>query len=304
MMNIITTIEDAIDIAETRWCGLEFKRKNYHEASSACPFCRDGKDRFLIFSKGNYWCRQCGVGGSLLIKDPNHRLTPQEINEIRLARIEREQEEQAKRLSALERMAASKDHLRYHEQLDDADRAYWYSQGIFDAEIDAYTLGVCYRCPTDRDHRPSYTIPVVNHGKLCNIRHRLLGAEDGDKYRPHMAGLGNTLFNADNLYTDAGRIILAEGEKKSIVLGSNGFLSVAMMGIQSFPPPWARRFSPFDEVLVTLDPDASNRANKIAALFAGRGKVVYLPVKADDFFVLGGTRAQFEEYLKWAKPVD
>ena len=297
-------IESVMGEAEAQW-HLEFSRKGHNEASAACPFCHDGKDRFVIWAEGNYWCRQCGTKGWL--DDDKKRLTD---IERRLAAVEAEQRKAARermaqdrRLSALERLQRDQDHLQYHKLLDDTDRAWWHRQGINDESIDRYLLGICYNCPTDRQHRGSYTIPVINHGELQNIRHRLMDSDDGDKYRPHMAGLGNTLFNADNLYEGHDSILLVEGEKKSIVLGQYGFHSVGMMGMRAFPAHWAKRFEKLREVVILLDPDAHDQAHKTAALFDGRGKVATLPVKCDDFFVDGGTVEEFRCFLRWARPV-
>jgi len=300
----VNSLEDTIYLANRQWPGLEFKRKTANEASGPCPFCHDGKDRFLLFADHGYWCRQCGTQGWLTNLDPTHRLTREELNDLRLRRVELKQEEHDRRLSALEKIHNCKDHIAYHQQMDADDRAYWHSEGINDASIVRYILGICYRCPTDHLGRPSYTIPVINGGKLVNIRHRLIGAENGDKYRPHMAGLGNTLFNADLVYQPAPRIIITEGEKKAIVLTQNGFPSVGIMGKMAFPPVWAKRFESFPRMYIIMDPDALGRAYETAALFAGRGYVVDLGVKADDLFSKhGGTPASLESAIRWAKHI-
>jgi len=289
--------------AQKRWPGLTFTKKSAKEASAPCPFCKDGTDRFLVFERGNYWCRQCEQSG-WLDDDKARKLTKEELLEIRVSQLERKQREHERRLSALERMHRCQDHITYHQALDASDREYWHSQGMTDRVIDKYLLGICYACPTDRERRPSWTIPVVNGGKLVNIRHRIIEATNGDKYRPHMAGLGATLFNADNLYTGTDSVLLCEGEKKSIVTTENGFPSVGLMGMRSFPPAWAVRFEPFETVHIALDPDATDEAHKVAALFEGRGRVVTLPCKADDFFVEGGTVREFAEFLRFARRVD
>jgi hypothetical protein len=298
------SLENAVAMAERQWPGLRFKRKTANEAAGPCPFCRDGEDRMLIFADRGFFCRVCNSKGWLDKLDPSHRLTPQEMLEMRVRRLELAHEEHERRLSALERMAACHDHLSYHQALDSDDRAYWRGQGIPDEAQDRWLLGVCYRCPTDQAGRPSYTIPVINGGKLVNIRHRLIGADNGDKYRPHMAGLGNTLFNADLVRAPATEIIITEGEKKAIVLTENGFPSVGIMGKTAFPEAWAARFETFGRVYVVLDPDAKDRAMKTAALFGGRGYVVDLPVKADDLFArYHRPPSCLDEYKRWARRI-
>lgn len=305
----LTSIEEAIAYAHRRWPGYTFKRKSDDEACGPCPIERQGDDRFIIWINGNYYCRRCGATG-WLDEDEQHILTPEEL---RLRRIEAEQnrarlERRAhdRRIAALERMAACTDHLTYHQQMDaDGYRELWYEEGLYDTIIDRHHLGVCYGCPTDFHDRMSMTIPVVNGGKLVNIRHRLIGADNGDKYRPHMAHLGNTLFNADNVYADAPQIIITEGEKKSLQLEQQGFLSVGTMGKTGFEPPWAVRFRRFDRVYVALDPDAIDKGRELARLFGDRGRLVELPVKADDFFTkYHGTPADLDVFLTQARRVD
>lgn len=312
------SIESRIRQAETRWPQLRFKRKGSTEASAPCPFCAQGVDRFLIFDNGGYWCRVCDTKGWLDEKDTEWgKLDPTERRlrileaEQRRARIQRE--EQTRRLSALEKMARCTDHLIYHHNLAEKDldnRAldYWLSEGVTIDSIAEYKLGLCPRCPTDRTGRPSYTIPVFGRDgtTLINIRHRLVDAPDGDKYRPHRAGLGAQLFNArfTNGRYQRNQILIVEGEKKSIVAGQYGLQSVAVMGKKgSFRRKWAEWLKPFSLIYVALDPDALDSAYRLAAGLGRRARVVNLPVKVDDFFVkYGGSENDIQGYLETARP--
>lgn len=301
-------MQSVLSKALVRWPHLQFKRKSPSEYSSGCPFCGMGDDRFLLFEKGNYWCRQCDAKG--FIDDDNDewaRLTKAEkairALEAKQREMEQRQEEHERRLSALERMARCTDHLRYHEALTWEAIDYWHEEGMTNATIDRYKLGYCDRCPTDRDGRSSYTIPVIGRdgATLTNIRHRLVNADNGDKYRPHMAGLGAQLFNSHYTTTASGNIIITEGEKKSIVLSQEGFANVGIMGQRSFMRQWIDWLSPFRTVYVALDPDAKDSAHRLAHLFNGKGRVVSLPVKPDDFFTrYGGTRDDFKYYVNIA----
>lgn len=298
---------DPVAEAERRW-HIQLKRRTHGEYVGPCPFCNDGEDRFHVFlDRGNYWCRQCNAKGWLdedkNMSDHEHRL--REL-EARQHAIERRQAEQEQRLSALERMHASTDHLRYYHNIEVHTDAieYWDSQGMSLQTMDDYLLGYCPRCPTDNKGRPSYTIPVMAYGKLWNIRHRLIGADDGDKYRPHIAGLPAMLFNADYLTRESETITIVEGEKKSIVLTQMGFPNVGLMGKSGFQPDWVRKFGRFETVIVALDPDAEMQAVEIAAQFKGRGRVAILPGKIDDLIVrFGATAADIEWFMKMARPI-
>lgn len=308
-MPCATSIEEAVSLACQRWTGYEFRIENNNAAVGPCPVCGlADDDGFIIYYTGFFECRP-GSHRGWIDDDKQNTLTPEEKERRRTAataaRALRIAEENAKRLTALERMNRCQDHIKYHKQLDDRDLLYWSQQGMFPETISAYQLGVCYRCPTDSEHRPSYTIPVINGGKLVNIRHRLLGFDgtpvDGDKYRPHMSGLGSTLFHADNLYNGKDRVIIVEGAKKGIVTSQYGYNSVAIFGAGGFKPHWAKRFEQFKEIIIALDPDVKEKAYKLASLFGSRGKVAHFPVKPDDFFRLGGTTSDFDNFLRLAR---
>ena len=219
-------------------------------------------------------------------------------------RIERKQREHDERLRKIEQIHACTDHLLYHRQVSQGDALdYWVSEGMTTDTIARYKLGFCQHCPTDREGRPSYTIPVVSNGQLWNIRHRLIGATNGDKYRPHMAGLPNVLFNADYLRGGSDDILIVEGEKKSIVTAQTGFPNVGIMGKSGFDRAWVSRFDRFKHVYVALDPDAISQAIEVASLFGWRGRVVSLPGKVDDLIAKhGATAADIWHFLKLARP--
>ena len=307
----MSSIHHQIMLAEQRW-HLQFKRKTSNEASSSCPFCHQGEDRFLIFAEGNYFCRQCASKGWIDEKDRDYKkLTDTERRLLALEaeqrQAQREREENSRRLSALEKMHSCTDHHAYHEALTWEAIDYWRGEGITNESIDSYKLGFCPRCPTDREGRPSYTIPVFDRdGKtLINIRHRLDESISGDRYRPHMAGLGVQLFNAR--FTNgngSNSLIITEGEKKSIVLDQEGFANVGIMGKRCFKREWLEWLEPFRTVCVALDPDATESAERLAGMFKGRGRVVDLPVKPDEFFWrYNGTGKDFERFLGLARPV-
>lgn len=300
---------DAIAEAEVKW-GIKLKRVSGDEYAGPCPFCPDGgEDRFHVWqARGNYWCRVCDKKGFV---DDGVALSPEERRqreiERRLAEVERKQQEHARRLSILERMAQEVPQAEaYHRNLDivPGAREWWQKEGLFPAWQDFFTVGYCGRCPTDAAERASYTIPVVDGGQLVNIQHRLAQAPNGDKYRPHMAGLGSNLFNTRHLDEQAPGVLLVEGSKKAMVLEQYGFPAVAIAGCRNWKAEWTARFAYLDPVTICLDPDAMPSAERLAAFFPGRARIVALPCKPDDFFsVYHGTQQQFQEFVKKARPV-
>lgn len=312
-MDVIAFFEQEFGIILTHQSGNEW--------AGPCPFCVPGKvtgvDRLRVWvgtgqqSIGSYWCRQCTRKGYI---DKLMGGQPLSETERRLRRLEaeaerarREQEQIIQRLSAIEQLNARDDHLIYHRALDDNDRAWWHSQGIDDTSIQSYQLGVCYACPTDWEHRPSYTIPIYNSTgeKLLNIRHRLTGQVDGDRYRPHMKGLpGKLLFNAHFSIT-GNEALLVEGEKKSIVLEQNGYPAMGVLGINGFNLDWLKHFVARTLTLCP-DPDAVQAWHKLGQQIAAEGLAVnlcILPMKPDDLFIAGGTPADFDGYLRYARKV-
>jgi len=299
---------DPINEAEARW-KISLKHATGDEYMGPCPFCHDGEDRFHVWAdRQNYWCRQCGVKG-FLDEEDGREFTEQELTELRLRALERKVEKHERQLNALGRMMASTDHITYHKLLDDSDRAYWHSQGIYDKAIDEYMLGVCYNCPT-APRQASYTIPVFDSTwtKLLNIRHRLIDATTGDRYRPHIAGLpGKLLFNA-RWTKEHDELLLVEGEKKSIVVSSQVMPAVGILGASGFDMRWLPHFASVKKLYIALDPDVQDKALVLGTEIAKHSRIdvrmCTFPVKPDDFFLKGGKPGEFKDFLKWAKPVN
>ena len=301
-------IEYAIGLAEERWPFLEFHIKSSAEAESSCPFC-GGKDRFATFAdEPRYWCRQCGESGFLENKDPHHKLTEAELTEIRLRRLERKQEEFEKRLTALERLQRSNAYERYHDAMDEEAYTWWASKGCEAWMVHDYKLGMCSRCPTDGEHRRSYTIPLFDQGqeRLLNLRHRIGNAQNGDKYRPEMAGLGTCLAFPHHLI-DAERAIVLEGEIKSLVCGAHGLPTVGLFGKRGrFKPSWLEMFPAGAPIYIALDPDATDSADRLGHGLAKLGKEVYVaefPAKPDDILVDGATVDDWMGFIHLARRV-
>jgi len=129
---------DAIAFFESEF-GIVLEHASGDEWCGPCPFCVPGKvtgvDRLRVWvgagqeGVGSYWCRQCDRRGFI---DKLMGGQPLSENERRLRRLEAEQErarrkerELEQRLSALERLNRTTDHITYYESLDDNDRNWW-----------------------------------------------------------------------------------------------------------------------------------------------------------------------------------
>jgi len=311
----LSGIEEACRLAQARWSNLQLTIKTSYCANSPCPWC-GGTDRWVLFDNGYWFCNpgdgHCGRKGWL---DDDQQKT-WTAEERRLRRIEaeqvrarRERSQQSQRITALERMARCTDHEDYH--LDAChDEEFWKwteAQGLLPETVLKYKVGLCPRCPTDREHRPSYTFPIWRKdGPLWSIRHRLIGAENGDKYRPHRAGLGTQLANARMLPQFDEWVGIIEGTKKVRVIGQHDIPVVGILGKTQFETRWLKWFHPNAHIVIGLDPDAKDAAWKLGREIAETGKevsVAAFPVKPDDMFVYGCTREDWMAYIHLARKI-
>jgi len=227
--------------------------------------------------------------------------------ERRVKRIERQQEEHEKRIGILEDLRRSQIHKLYHRNLTAALRDKWYTDGIYDDAIDRFQLGYAPECPTWRSS-PSLTIPVFGYdNELQNIRHRLLAPNGAGKYRPQMAGLGTQLFNAPILNRSHDRLLVLEGEKKTVVFDQAGYSAVGIMGKDIWQREWSG-WMDAGRIIVCLDPDAHDKALRLAGILCQTGhqdvRVASFPTKPDDLIVrVGAGGRDIDAILAQARPV-
>lgn len=207
---------------------------------------------------------------------------------------------------ALKILQGRRPDLAYHKNLNGQGAYVKKTWGLNDYSLDAFKIGFCEVCPTST-YSPSITIPYYWHEKLINVRHRLLSPNGSGKYRPEVVGLPSMLFNASVI--DGDWIILVEGEFKAIVLTQYGFPAVAIPGASNYKlvKKTLGLFKRSSRVYVALDPGAEAEADKIGDILTGGRidtRLVTLPVKPDDFFVIyGGTPRQFSNFIQQGKRV-
>ena len=275
--------------------GVPLVRHTLTKATGPCPACHAGVDRLIVFEDGNYWCNRCHVTGWWLKVDGGI----QRIALARVERIERQSELQA-------RIAACQDWQGYHATALNSNGAHieqWLEQGMTEGEIDQWGLGFCEVCPLSTDHT-SLTIPVFGQQHLLDIRHRLVGAPQGDKYRSHLAGLLPRIFNQDALKA-ADIVLVVEGEKKCIASVRAGYpaslgMPGAMFGEQLLEV--LVYLDPRQKVILALDPDKSSTAERLALQIGSAARVADFPAKPDDFLARYGAKA-YAEVVKQARPV-
>jgi hypothetical protein len=311
----LSGIDEAIKLAQQRWSHIEIKKTGNYYFHSSCPEC-GGDDRWVCYDNGFFECRSgaghCGKSG-WLDDDKPQNLSPDEIRfrklEAEAARAKREREETRKRTTALEKMMQSQAHVKYHKLLNNDDmRCLWYVEGMTDALIDEYLLGICYECPTARDF-PSLTIPVFDSewSKLLSIRHRLMGKKK-DRYRPHAKNLGIQLFNS-RWVKKYDTLAIVEGSKKSIITSDVFMPSVGILGATNFDMRWLKHFGKVKKLYIALDPDVLREAwmlgHKIKEqLPRMEVRIVNVPTKIDDAFVkYGCTESQMQEIFDLSREI-
>lgn len=123
----------------------------------------------------------------------------------------------------------------------------------------------------------------------------------GGKYRPERPGLGKALFYGDpSTQQLTGKVLLLEGEIKTVVtfgmlwgqMPATGhplywYELVGVAGT-AWKSEWCAEFEQVSEIAICLDPDATDKAEKIASqLGPERCKIIELPGKIDDLINAG-----------------
>ena len=280
---------------------------NHDEPRWLCRGCTDGKWKdvieFVQRRDNSTFIDAC----NLLFGD-NVKIA---VDPVDFERIRQERERSALERAELEE--AGYQHNRqslhdsgiaqeYHANLDKLGRReLWHERGLNDFFIDLYKLGYCPSFPFKDERHPTLTIPTWRAEVVTGLVHRALAdTPSGGRYRPEQAGLGKTLFFADPNQSEInGKVLLLEGEIKTMVTFSRIYseapkeahplYTYELIGIAgaSFKLAWVPEFELATEIVICLDPDATDKAEKIAdALGRDRCRIVELPGKIDDLFIM------------------
>ncbi len=310
----------------SRWANLpDLEYRGSNEWSSSCPQCggaggHEKSDRFRMFApsggkNARGWCRRCGY---FAWADEGAKIDPAKIAEAEIIRREymlQEHERITQKIKALEQAAFWRG---YHEAMTDQQRQLWRNAGIDNYLIDYYKLGYTLDKPYlhagNEYHSPAMTIPHYGPSwHLTNVQYRLMTPEPGaGKYRM-TAGIPAAMFITEPDEPLKGACLLMEGAKKAIVTYQNiGGKMVSIVAVPSSAPPAEMlvNIKDCDPVYICLDPDAFHAGqglkpavNRLARhVGRERARIVNLPVKADDLFVVhGGTAADFNQFIRHAR---
>ena len=290
------------------------------EYAGPCPKC-GGQDRFRVNINKGWFCRKCLNDGHIWHDEIDYimwrdncdfasaynklggdaRLSTEQRARI-IAKREtqerkRQDDEQRQREQKIIALNAGNDWLEYHNNLDKLDKRHlWHERGLTDYFIDYYKVGYRPDMYYHKSRVPSLTIPIFEpyeYDKLrvMNIIHRILEPEKGDKYRPHMAGLGKPLYRCDQFgqHTIDTECLIVEGEIKAMVTyqylsGIKELEFIQVVGISGKTTNnIVEKIRPTAHCWICLDPDATAESESLAlAIGRERCKIIDLPAKIDD----------------------
>ncbi|RLF04658.1 MAG: hypothetical protein DRJ64_06625 [Thermoprotei archaeon] len=205
----------------------------------ACPINEESTpDGAFTVYDDRYYCFSCGEFGDVLdffafvkgvelkaiLSEHQIKMTPDELvrhrEKIAGAKLIVKQKADADYRTALEKLHAARKWKVYHDNLTQHTRGIWRSRGIPDVWQDIWELGFSknfrYGIKGGVATSDTISIPIKsNKGKVLTIRHRLLNALDGQRYRPDQEGLGAFPFLCNTDMEKAENLIIVEGEIKS-----------------------------------------------------------------------------------------
>lgn len=317
------------------WPGLEYRKTGTYEwHSDTCPQCgtsgRRNGDRFVVRTDGTDawtgkartrgWCRRCKF---FAWADAPHEQISDAEKALYRAQAERERTIRAEeRQRRVQEFSTAELWHELHSRMGAEQYAWWESQGIAPEYAEFWQLG--YTATRTFAHEgaaftgAAYVIPIFDAGqsssdsntwKAINCQYRIVDPPEGvGKYRQEPS-LPAAAFVArpDWDICGSGRVLVVEGGKKAMVayerVEHGTMQCIGLPGARS----WAgvpERVACAERVYVALDPDDTGRlaARDLAQRIGKAARIVTLPQKIDDCFVLYGMTARtFARYLDYAE---
>ena len=291
-----------------------------------CPFHSEKTTGAFYVWRDGYHCFSCGSHGDVFdvweyftertlkeLLSEHSDIDPDEASarreEIKRQAAAARAAVEAERTRQLEKLHASELHIYYNENLRNSEKAreLWAARGVPEYWQDYFDFGYSdnftYKGKSGKLTTNSLVIPVKKvGGEVVTIRHRILNAIDGSRYRPEIYGLGSHPFICDTAIEKSEDIIIVEGEIKAAVT----FLTYDKPGSQVVGIPSKSmmvetiRKLKGRNVLVVPDPDGAEEAIA-AAKFAG-ARVLVPVMKIDDFILDANvTTAQLRRKFNMAR---
>lgn len=274
-----------------------------------CPFHAEKTIGAFHVWQDRYHCFSCGADGDVfdawehftnkslveLLKERGN-IDPAEANQ-RAAEIEKRAEQaraavEAERARQLEKLHESEKHTLYHDALREnaAGRQLWRSRGISEDWQAYWQLGYSpkfkYKTRAGLATSNTLVIPVKKvGGDVVTIRHRIVNALDGNKYRPEIAGLGAHPFICNTDIERANDLIIVEGEIKAMVT----FATWDARGMQVIGVPSKSMMIEYIKMargrntVVVPDPDGYAELQGVCKEVGAR--MLWVPEKIDDFII-------------------
>lgn len=240
-------------------------------------------------------CRHCGYAW---FPDSDRQPSQDDVEKWRKEQLEREYQRKAEAERAIELLKSQKIWEQYHANLERYALA---SQTIEEWGIpkefaNAWQLGfipdyTVYSKQNGEYHSPAITIPVWQpKWEITNVKVRVLNPKSPhDRYRKiYKTGQDAAFWTYPDLESDT--CLVVEGEKKAMVCSAHRPTTMQVVGVptKTPSPELLAKFAKFKNVIVCLDPDASNDGSlgrMVKTLGKFRTKVLELPDKVDDMIV-------------------
>lgn len=292
----LVTDDYVINTASKRW-GIAPKRTG-QEWHSPCYVC-GGRDRFIVFANGGYYCRQCETHGWL---DEDRRdWKPDPILAQKWVEEQATRKAQQYARDAEWRAGFKVGYVRgWCDAMGVREHGWWNAQGISNYQIGHYALGYNpskkIRVDGEIVSAPAFTIPIRDPDDwetIVNVQYRIADPPDGaGKYRQE-EGISAAAFYAEPSGINE-RAIIVEGAKKAMVVYDRLDGAVQIIGVPGCTPSAQiiERIAKkkYERVYIALDPGCTAQAERIAAGLGG-ARIMNLPEKPDDAFLSGAMTA-------------
>jgi hypothetical protein len=142
---------------------------------------------------------------------------------------------------------------QWRSAMSEERRQVFHDAGLTDHTIDRFKIGF----DEDNKYGPCYVIPYLDAGHVVGIRYYSPEGKgpNGSKYwwEP---GTEAILYNAASGCGDEkGRVFVAEGEKKAMLLEQWGYFSTAVPGADQWKREWTHHFNHAREIILVYDND-------------------------------------------------